>query len=165
MRLSDLVRFLLLITQYISRRVDDHYCPRKTEMLAPKRVAGTKGDNYKSNPREVALVSLQVINQLFSMTLLGMGIVYGLYIIANLSQFFVFFSTLKLNNSINTNHILINLTFLKTRDETTLIQAIQNILRCPNIDVWAAFKSSYNFTLGLPPRPRGQSEDVGNRLH
>ena len=102
--------------------MDDHYyCPRKTELLAPKREAGTRGDNYISNHREVALVSLYVINQLFSMTLPGMGIVYGLYIIANLSQFFVFFSTLKLNNSINTNHILINLTFLKTRDETTLI--------------------------------------------
>ena len=90
-------------------------------LMAPKREAGTRSDNYISNHREVALLSLYIINQLFSMTLLGMGIVYGLYIIANLSQFFVFFSTLKLNNSINTNHILINLTFLKTRDETTLI--------------------------------------------
>ena len=43
------------------------------------------------------------------------------YNIANLSQFLVIFSTLKLNNSITTNHSLINLTFLKTRDETTLI--------------------------------------------
>ena len=154
------------ITLYQPGAWIDHYCcPRKTELFPPKPEATTRSDNYISNHREVALLSLYIINQLFSMTLPGMGIVYGLYIIANLSQFFVIFSTLKLNNSITTNHSLINLTFLKTRDETTLIQSIQNILRCPNIDVRAAFKSSNNFTLGLPLRPRGQSEDVGNRLH
>ena len=80
-------------------------------------------------------------------------------------SYFTTFSTLKLNNSKTTHHVLTTWLFLKIWIKLRLLNIMLTSSDQPRRRRGNLNSVLTLVTLRLPRRPRGQSEDVGNRIY